>query len=231
MKTNILISIFMLSFILASLSLEAQTKETREVEKFTQIGLAVSADLYIVQGAPQKVVLEGDADDLKNIVTKVSGSGLEIEKKKGSGNLGKIKIYIIVTNLEEVSLAGSGDVYADGTIKNDELELNIAGSGNMYFKKLEVDNLELNIAGNGNISVAGKTVKKGEINIAGSGNIESENLEIEKLAISVAGSGDVNCNVSQKLKASIAGSGDIYYSGKAVIDVESVGSGKVKSKE
>ena len=230
MKNKIIASLLAVAFFLVSFTADVNEKETRELASFSKIGLAISADLYLVQGVPQKVVLVGEKDDLAKIITKVSGSSLEIKKKKGSSRIDKIKIYITVPKIEEVDVAGSGNVYAKNTIKNDKLNLAIAGSGSMFFKKLEVNNLNIDISGSGDVTIAGKTTAFVEISIAGSGDVDVEKLAVNKLNIDIAGSGDVVCNVIKRLSASIVGSGSVLYSGTPVVNVESVGSGKVKSK-
>ena len=231
MKIKIIGSILVAAFFLVSFTANVTEKETRELANFSEIGLSISADLYLVQGAPQKVVLEGNKDDLAKIKTKVSGSSLEISKKKGSGNLGKVRIYITVPKIDEVAVAGSANVYAESTIKNNKLNLAIAGSGDMFFKKLEVNDLDIEIAGSGDIKLAGKTTETATISIAGSGDVNVENLTINKLNVEIAGSGDVICTVTKRLKAELVGSGSVSYSGTPVIDVESIGSGKVKSRD
>lgn len=231
MKNKIIASFVAVAFFLVSFTADVNEKETRELARFSKIGLAISANFYLVQGSPQKVVLEGDKDDLAKIITKVSGSSLEIKKKKGSSRIGKVKIYITIPKVEDVDVAGSANVYAESTIKNDKLNLGISGSGNMFFKKLEVNNLNIDIAGSGDVTIAGKTTAFAEINIAGSGDVDLENLAVNKLNINISGSGDVVCNVIKRLTASIVGSGGVLYSGTPVVNVESVGSGKVKSKE
>ncbi len=231
MKTKLIIGLLALSLIVLSFSYKTNEKVTREVDDFSKIGISVGADLYLTQGAPQKIVIEGDKDDIDNIKTVVTNGVLEISKRKDFSYLGKVKIYITVQKLSELSLAGSGNVFAESTIKNKELTLSIAGSGNMNFKKLEVDKLEVEIAGSGNVNLAGTNVEAGSISIAGSGDVKAQGLGIDKLSINVAGSGDVYCKVNKQLKASLVGSGDVFYIGNPVVNVESVGSGNVKQRE
>ena len=231
MKSKLIISLLVLGFVAFGFSYKTTEKETREVDNFNEIGISIGAELYLTQGAPQKVVIDGDNDDLENIKTSVSNGVLEISKKKGYSYLGKVKVYITVQKLSALSLAGSGDVFAETTIKNKELALSIAGSGNMNFKKLEVDKLKVEIAGSGDINLAGTTAEAASINIAGSGDVQAGLLSVNKLEINVAGSGDVYCKVNKHLKASLVGSGDVFYTGNPIINVESIGSGSVKHKE
>src|SRR5205809_5143060 len=58
----------------------AQNRETRNVDTFTKLSFRVAGKLYLKQGSPQKVELEGPADVLKEIETEVSGGRLSIGK-------------------------------------------------------------------------------------------------------------------------------------------------------
>ncbi len=230
MKSKIVI-LLALSLVLLSFQFKTNEKETRNLKAFNEIELAISADLYITQGAPQKVEIEADSDDLKEIETKVNGSTLEIKTKSNWANLGKVKIYITVPEINGLHIAGSGNIWGESTLKNDKISLSIAGSGSIHLKKLEISKVHAEIAGSGDIKIAGKNATTLNSDISGSGNIDSQNMAFDEVSISVAGSGDVFCKAIKKLNASLVGSGDVHYLGNPVINVESVGSGKVKQIE
>ena len=230
MKTRI-ITLFVAFLFIGSIS-NAQKKEISNLNPFTEIGLAIEANVYITQGAPQKVTIEGKTSDIEKIEFKVKGNTLEVKKKNKFDRIGDdIKIYITVKSIEAIAVAGSGNVITKSKIIANSLELSIAGSGNIEISNLACKDLEMEIAGSGDIKIAGTTVEEGEISIAGSGDVITKELPIDNLKISIAGSGDVKCNVNKKLNVSLAGSGDVAYLGNPKLNVESVGSGKVKSME
>ena len=59
----------------------AQTKETRNVGTFTKISFRVPGKLYLRQGSPQKVEIQGKKSVLDEIETEVDGSRLVIGKE------------------------------------------------------------------------------------------------------------------------------------------------------
>ena len=74
MKTKI--STTLLIFVLSISTMMAQTRETRDVSTFTKISIRVSGKLYLKQGSPQKVEIEGKKDVLEEIETEVEGNRL-----------------------------------------------------------------------------------------------------------------------------------------------------------
>ena len=62
----------LLLLILSISTVVAQTKETRDVSTFTKISFRVSGKLYLKQGSPQKVEIEGKKDVLEKIETKLN---------------------------------------------------------------------------------------------------------------------------------------------------------------
>lgn len=203
----------------------------RQVDKFAGIDLGVSANVNLVQGTPQKVILHGATCDLELITTEVSGNTLKIEKKENFfRNLGKITADITVEDISHLSIGGSGDMIAKSPISTTNLKVEIAGSGSVKIDELSAKKLSSTIAGSGSIHISGKDkLEKQEIEISGSGDIFTENMMTTDANVSISGSGSCRIYVTDNLKASIAGSGDVYYKGKPSINSSVAGSGKIKS--
>ena len=205
-------------------------QEERKVEKFEGIGLSGSGDVKLIQGSPQKVIVEGAAADIEKIETVVEGSKLKIKTKRGSWHIGKLTYYITTENVKDLSISGSGSIIADNSIIADGLALSISGSGNILLADLKaVNEVESHISGSGSITVSGKTqAKKHEIHISGSGDVFASQLQTQDADVHVSGSGNCKLVVSNRLEVRVSGSGDVYYSGKPIIDASISGSGKLK---
>jgi hypothetical protein len=64
--------IFILSAVLLITSASyAQKRETRDVSTFTKISFRTPGKVYVKQGSPQKVEIEGSSEMLEKIKTKV----------------------------------------------------------------------------------------------------------------------------------------------------------------
>ena len=203
-------------------------REKRDVAPFDEISFSTSGELHIKQGSTQSVEVEGDEDDLERLITEVNGDRLII-KTEGwkSFNMGHIKVYVTVTELEALQISGSGEVYGEGIIHGKDIDLGISGSGDLEMY-VEVEELEIRISGSGDIELAG-SAQEMDLRISGSGEIDAEEMTVNVVDAHISGSGSCSVTVNEAIDASISGSGTIYYKGNPKhINSHSSGSGKVK---
>lgn len=152
-------------------------------------------------------------------VIEVTAPSLESLNLAGSGTFNALSPL----NSEEieVNLAGSGDIVLN-TVTVAKAELNVAGSGDMVCNELVADELNSNVAGSGDLKVTRGTVREAVASVAGSGDIVLT-CAIDNLDANVAGSGDIKARVNGKLTYGIFGSGDIGYYGNPVVEGDKVG--------
>ena len=234
MKRTILLSAFVAVILVASgFTVQSPIEETRNLNDFSKVSFGIAGTLYINIGPEFKVVLEGDEDDLEDIITEVSGDRLIIKMESNWGmNLNeKVMVYITMPELKSLGVSGSGKAEIRDAVKTTDLSFSVSGSGKIYPGNIEAENLNCSISGSGDIILdhSGK-VENAEIGISGSGNYSGESLEIDNADISISGSGSCTCNVKEELHARVSGSGDVYYTGDPKIDARVSGSGKIRSK-
>src|SRR5882762_10216222 len=73
--------LFALALLVLASWAQGQTRETRNVSTFTKIAFRIPGKLYLRQGSPQKVEIEGKKDVLEEIETRVDGNKLVIGKE------------------------------------------------------------------------------------------------------------------------------------------------------
>lgn len=216
-------------------SVFGQSRETRNVGSFTKVNFRFPGKLYLKQGSPQKVEIEGDKDVLKEVETKVEGSKLTIGKEgKGFdwkfGSDDKITVYITVPDIEAVSVGGSGDIIGQGKITGNDIDLSVSGSGSL---QLDVDakgEIEANVSGSGDIDLKGKC-RSIESAVSGSGKVILTAAVSERVDFAVSGSGKIEANGSaESAKVSISGSGRVIAADMEVkrCQVRISGSGNVE---
>lgn len=233
----------------------AQKKETRNVSTFTRISYRVPGKLYLRQGSPQKVELEGDADVLSEIETDVDGGKLVIgvKGKWWNGNWGgekRITVYITVENIDGLSVSGSGDLIAETKINANDLDLNVSGSGSLRAEvnakgdveadvsgsgrieaKVRCRNLSSSISGSGKVEIDTEVASKTRIGISGSGRFIARGSTNE-IRTSISGSGKILAAdlVAEICEVRISGSGDIEINVQKELDATISGSGSVTYK-
>ena len=203
--------------------------EERSVCRAERIKLAGSYDVEITQGPVVSVKVEADDNILPFIFTSQDDGFLLIKSKEhvSLSSENPIKIFITTPKLEQIHLAGSGNIVGKNKFTNgDKLVLKIAGSGDM---QLEVNTPEItaDIAGSGTINLKGET-KTETIKISGVGDYNAIDLKAENAKIKIAGSGNVKVFAETTLDISIAGVGSVFYKGGATVKQKVAGSGEVK---
>lgn len=221
--------------------------EVREVSDFSAISLKSMGDVYITIGKTESLSIQADDNLLPLLTTEVQGGVLELGtvRNKNINPTEPIVYNITVKELNNITLAGSGNFYVDsfetdqmtitlagsGDINLDsldtpELKATIAGSGNIFVDELTTENVDATISGSGNIRLAGEAPTQ-RLNIFGSGDYLAGDFQTETTSITIAGSGNVTIWVTEQLTTSINGSGDIKYYGKPSISQSGSGSGNL----
>ena len=202
--------------------------ESRNVSGFSSISVSIPANVIVVQGETEGVVLEGDDNILPLIETVVDDRQLQIcfNEKNLSIRTSALKLIVSAKAVEGLSVAGAGDMHA-ARLRSATLKVRISGSGNTTIGNLDTDNLIVSVAGSGNFTAGGKA-RNVETRIAGSGDMKIGKLEASTVKVSVAGSGDATVWAKESLTVSVAGSGDVKYYGDAKVSQSIAGSGSVK---
>ncbi len=209
------------------------TTENRTTGDYDGIKCAGSMDYILVSGAEGQIKLEGESNLLEYVITEVKNGNLIVKTEKGvnlSPSWNKtIKITIPFKDISSVSLAGSGDLWNEDKITASNLDVSLAGSGDVILN-VDATFVEGSLAGSGDLTIKGSTNDL-RAKLAGSGDIHGFGLQANNTKVSLAGSGDIEIVSNKSLKARVSGSGDIEYKGNPdKEDTKVSGSGSI-SKE
>lgn len=148
MKKILSIAVLLLVVLSASF---AQTREERKVSTFTKIAFRVPGKLYLRQGSPQRVELEGDSEFLREVETKVDGNKLTIGKESWMDwnwrDQDKVNVYITVADIEGLSVSGSGDLVGETKLSVNDLDLSVSGSGTLRIEAEAKGDVEADVSG------------------------------------------------------------------------------------
>jgi len=206
------------------------TTKTVNTSDYDNIAVVGSMDVELKQGTEGAIIVTADDNIHEYLEIETEGNTLKISVRKKTNIRSKkgIKIIVPFTDLEKVSLVGSGDIVSNDAIKGSAVELLLVGSGNMNLD-LEVVQLDVNLNGSGDMDLRGKADRL-EVKLTGSGDFNGKSLAADDTEAFVAGSGDIEIAAKKSLKARINGSGSIYYQGKPErTDTKVMGSGSIKS--
>jgi hypothetical protein len=181
--------------------------ENRTVSGYDSVTLSGSGQLEIEQNGSEVLSITADDNLMQYLTSEVKGHELVLEVKSGY-NLSPSKPIVFkvgAKDLKAVSCAGDTNATLKG-IHSEELKLSIAGSGDMSAEGT-ADRQEISIAGSGKYVGGGLKTKDTKINIAGSG--DAVLAASDSLEVTIAGSGSIKYFGDPKIKQSIIGSGTI----------------------
>ena len=167
------------------------TKDIK-VDNFKKISVAGSPDVTFTQksGRPEVEVYTSDnIVDLLDI--KVKDNTLYIGFKKDVNvSYKKLEVRVSAETLNGISVAGSGDVFLkNGLQTNDNLSINVAGSGDIKGSGIKCNDMKVSVAGSGDINADNITCNNLKVSVAGSGDMVLRNVTATGTEASVAGSG------------------------------------------
>ncbi len=181
--------------------------ELRDIGSFDRIESNIGADIIVSIGATQSVSLTYDDNLIGYVTTKVRGRKLVVESSRSFSSSRDCQIKIVVPQLEEVSVGGSGKIEVVG---------------------LDADRFAVEIDGSADVVASGE-VGELVIEVNGSGNVDTRDLVAGEATVEINGSGDVNVMARDYLTATVNGSGDIVYTGNPGQVVKNVeGSGRIR---
>lgn len=241
----------LLAAVLLITAAHAQKRETRDVSSFTKIAFRTAGKVYVKQGSPQKVEIEGSAEMLEKIKTKVEDGRLVIGPESSWRNWNwssddKVTVYITVSSIEALDVSGSGELIAQTKITGANMNLDVSGSGSLTAEveaqdvdtdvsgsgeinlKGKFKSIKADVSGSGKVSVNGTVTGRADFEISGSGKIEASG-SADSMSAEISGSGKVlGANfVTNVARIDIAGSGDVEITVNKDLDADITGSGTV----
>jgi len=172
-------------------------------------------DVDLVSGKEGNISISGEENMIEHLKVEVVQQTLKIYVEKGK-NLRptkgkKLLVTVPFESLDAVSLAGSGDVNTKNTIKTNQFEARLTGSGDVKID-VDADAVTATLTGSGDLVLKG-TAKSFTCNMTGSGDLNADHLSSNDVVATLSGSGDCRVNCSNNLQARVSGSGDITYKG------------------
>jgi len=203
--------------------------ETRQVSNFDRIVLRGQGKVIVSQGGEESLRVETNDNIMELVNADVVDGTLELGLEEGVNIISnsRLTFYVSVDNLSGLSLAGSGEIYAD-KIDTERLEVTTGGSGGIQIVDLTADEVTARISGSGEINLAGDATVQ-DVTISGAGKYLAGDLCSASVLVTIDGSGKATVCATETLTSRITGGGSIDYYGQPSINSSGDGSGRLKS--
>lgn len=216
---------------------EDKNAEVRSVSGFHGVYISSGIDLYITQGSTEGVAVSATErkyrDNIKTVVENgilkiYYDAGIGVHINWGWGNK-KMKAYVTVKNIDDLHASGGSDIYTEGTLQADKLNLHASG-GSDFHGRLNVGSFTTKLSGGSDVDVAGKA---GSISVDASGGSDFKGYELiaDNCDVQASGGSDVYITVNKELNVHASGGSDVTYKGTGVIkNYSTSGSSDVRKK-
>lgn len=222
-----------LLLLLFSIMIQAASIETqkRDIGSFTKIYSSSSVDVIVEQSGQYAVEVKAPEKYMENIITEIKDGELHIYIRGSVMYSGDIIVYVQVKDLTSVSLSGSGDFKAEGTLIAPNFSFRVSGSGD-FVAELNSKVVDGSLSGSGDAKISGITESL-EIRQSGSGDMLASGLHLLSAKLRMSGSGDTKFSGSSDFfELTQAASGD--FSGRdfevetAIIKKSSSGDAQIR---
>lgn len=202
--------------------------ETRAlpIAPFAGISLQVPADVHLTQGPVREVVVEGRADIIAELRTRVRNDIWYIEFDRCVNDIGRLDIYITMPAVFFLENTATGDLISTNILQTDDIELRLSGTGDIDLG-LDADDIIASIYGTGDIRLEG-VADQLDLRSTGTGDFLAFPLTLNRAEIELTGAGDAEVFVRDYLDVRITGTGDVFFRGTPRIDSRITGTGRVR---
>lgn len=189
-----------------------QKSEVRSIGTFKGVKAGQAIDVYLKKGDKESAKIETTGVDPSEILTEISGSYLKIQMAPGNyRNRGSVKVYVTYVELDKIVATSASNVFSDGQIKSNSMELHAASAATIEVS-VDVNDIQISVSSAADVNVEGKT-KTLDAEASSAGEVDAYSLVAESATVSASSAGDVKCNVSSALEAKASSGGSIRYRG------------------
>lgn len=171
--------------------------------------VALPANVHYQAGSGDELVVTGDPAFIAHVRVQNGMVGLDCSGNLHLGRHERVDVTLPgKRTFKAFALLGTGDADLSG-LSQPDVKLSIAGAGDLRADG-KIGNLKANVTGSGNLNLGDLAAKNADVGIAGSGKVEV--APEESLNVDLAGSGTIYLRSEpKKIETSIRGSGRIIH--------------------
>jgi len=228
-------SLLVMNLLAQKATINDPNAEMRPVKGFHAIEVSSAIDLYLSQGDEEAMAVS--ARDIKwrnRIRTEVVDGVLKISLDNGgfswtTGNK-QLKAYVSFNNLDHLHASGASDVFVNGMISGDKLEMHLSGASD-FKGGVKLNELTLVQSGASDVQITG-SVGSLTVHASGASDVKGYDLVTENCTANATGASDIHITVNKELSARASGASSVVYKGSAVVkEMRSHGASSVSKRD
>lgn len=199
---------------------------------FHAIRLSYAFDCFLSQDEEEAVVVSAVNEEVRDMITVSVNDGVLVIGFKENGKWWrnkdkKLKVYISFRQIDKITASGACDVFVNGELKANDLELVLSGASD-FKGRINARELTVNLSGASDVEVTSGKVTNLKIDASGASDFKGYNLVADNCSAVASGASDIKVTVNNELNAAASGASGIYYKGEGRIrDLKSSGASSV----
>ncbi|PKA83835.1 putative autotransporter adhesin-like protein [Ulvibacter sp. MAR_2010_11] len=178
---------------------------------FHEVKGSAGLDVYLSEGAEEKVVVEADENLMEIIETEIHNGRLTITTTESIGRSKAKKVHVTYVSLDKILASSGSDVIANSVVKSEVLSLD-ASSGADLEVEIFAKEAYVETSSGADIKVSGKASSLFADASSGS-DLNAKNLMVLNCNADASSGADITVNVKESLKADASSGGDVNYYG------------------
>lgn len=216
-----------LAFLFMSAILFAQDKETRSLDKFSELRVSEGIELIARKGNENSIEIEVSRIDLDRVITEVRGDRLSVHLRRGNYRSKRVKAYLTYTEeMERIVVNTGAEAVFEDMIKTNRLDVRTSTSG-LLEAKIQVKYLDMSASTSGRVELTGDADEV-EATASTGGTIYAYNVEASDVYARANTGADVRVHATDRLRASAGTGGSVSYRGKPRTDTRTNTGGSVR---
>ncbi len=205
--------------------------QVRSVGPFNAIKVSDAIDIFLSQSEKEAMAVSAAKEEYRDrIRTSVENGILRIwldrQGRSFRNTNMKLRVYLSFTTLNRIEASGASDVVVSGTIKTNELAIDMSGASD-FKGNVEANTFTVDLAGASDATVSGKVTSL-KIVAGGASDFKGYDLETDTCNVDAGGASDIRVRVNKELNARASGASGVYYKGEGVTkEVKTSGSSSV----
>jgi phage shock protein PspC (stress-responsive transcriptional regulator) len=200
-----------------------------DIEDFSQIKVKNAFTVFLRQGEPYEVIINGRKSDVDEVVIDKTGDELSIDYKGGivkpNTYRDKVKVYITCPSLNQMDLGSAAKVHSK-KIREDFLDLQLAGAA---FADLDLDVKSIN----GLLEGASKLELRGsgdhlDIKVMGASTLNALEFDVNEVVVETHSASTARVYARDQLNIHTHGASNVVYKGNANVEIEKSGTSSVR---
>ncbi|RLD43369.1 MAG: hypothetical protein DRI89_04730, partial [Bacteroidetes bacterium] len=187
------------------------SKQERSVENFKAIKIGGAAEIILMQGKEQSVVVETNANIQDRVEVNVSNNTLAV-KLNNIKKYDVLKLYITAVKIERIQLSGAAELRAADTISGGNLQLVASGASDIEML-VDYNNIVTKASGASVVRLDGKSASH-TIEVSGASEVKAKSLLTTTTIVKASGASSCFVNAKTNLTYQVSGASDVSYVGK-----------------